>query len=97
MPRSTFLSNVSFRYAAINPKRGSSGACGTWSGVKTVGLEPSIWPFILASLSTGLIFFEEVEEEGDGAMAFEDYCTCPLAFECRNAALASGSGLRQLE
>ena len=69
MPRSTFLSNVSFRYAAINPKRGSSGACGTWSEVKTVGFEPSIWSLMLASLSRGLVFFEDIENEGDGDMA----------------------------
>lgn len=37
IPRSTFLSDVSFRYAAINPKSGSSAACGTTSAVKTEG------------------------------------------------------------
>lgn len=28
-----------------------------------MGLEPSIWPLMLASLSTGLVSFEGVEEE----------------------------------
>ena len=37
MPRSTLLGEVSFRYAAIRPKRGSSGACGTTSAVKAQG------------------------------------------------------------
>lgn len=50
MPKSTFLSKSSFLYAAINPKSGSSGAWGTLSEVKIVGLEPSIWPVMLASL-----------------------------------------------
>ena len=36
IPRSTFLSKVSARYAAINPKSGSSGAWGTASAGKLV-------------------------------------------------------------
>lgn len=37
IPRSTFLSDVSFLYAAINPKSGSSAAFGTTSAMNTVG------------------------------------------------------------
>ena len=38
MPKSSFLSNVSARYAAIKPKSGSSGACGTASAGKLVAI-----------------------------------------------------------
>ena len=66
IPKSTFLLKVSFRYAAINPKRGSSGAWGRWSEVKTVGLLPSMWPMILASLLAGLLPVVGLgEDEGD--------------------------------
>lgn len=51
IPKSTFFSKLSFRYAFIKPKRGSSGACGTVSVVKTVALEPAICRLIFASLS----------------------------------------------
>lgn len=70
MPKSTFFSNVSLRYAAINPKRGSSGACGTLSEVNTVGLLPSMWPLILASLWFDVVASEELAFDGDvGDMA----------------------------
>jgi len=36
MPRSTLLLSVSRRYAAISPKRASSGACGTALASKAV-------------------------------------------------------------
>lgn len=35
MPKSIFLSYVSFLYATVSPKIGSSGAWGTTSAVKT--------------------------------------------------------------
>lgn len=65
MPRSTFSLKVSLWYAAINPKRGSSGACGTLSEVKTVGLLPPMWPLMLASLWVGLVTSEELGGDGD--------------------------------
>lgn len=37
IPKSTLLGSVSRRNAAIKPKRGSSGACGTTSALKEVG------------------------------------------------------------
>jgi hypothetical protein len=45
MPKSTFLGEVSLRYAAMSPKRGSSGACGTTSAVKAQGelVGPMMW------------------------------------------------------
>ncbi len=65
MPRSTFFGNVSLRYAAIKPKRGSSGACGTLSEVKTVGLEPSMWPLMFASRLVGFVASEGPGVEED--------------------------------
>ena len=59
MPKSTFLSEVSFFSAVINPKSGSSGACGTTSAVKMEALlGGAMCADILESRSDG-----EVEEE----------------------------------
>lgn len=44
-----------------------------------MGLEPSIWPLMLASLSIDLVFFEEIEKEGNGDMALSLKTT---ALEC---------------
>jgi hypothetical protein len=65
MPRSTFLSEVSFLYAAISPKSGSSAACGTTSAVNIErGLvEPIVW--FLTWLSRDVTVKESVSWDGD--------------------------------
>lgn len=63
IPKSTFFSKLSFRYAFIKPKRGSSGACGTVSVVKTVAFVPAMCRLIFASLS---IDFADSEDFGGG-------------------------------
>ena len=55
MPKSTFFSKSSFRYAAMSPKSGSSGAWGTMSAWNTVGLLPSMWPLMLESLDRDFV------------------------------------------
>jgi len=54
-----------------------------------VGLEPSIWPLMLASLSTGLVSFE-VFNEGKGGISLKTPAL--LASKSKLAALVSGSG-----
>lgn len=68
MPRSTFLSKVSALYAAISPKRGSSGACGTASTLKLVAVDGDICAVIACNLDREA---EDVEEE-EGGEAFRD-------------------------
>ena len=67
IPKSTFLSKVSALYAAISPKRGSSGACGTASAEKLVGCGCAMWPVILCSRKEGDVDVAGAEEdEGEG-------------------------------
>jgi len=68
MPRSTFLSKVSALNAAINPKRGSSGAWGTASTLKLVAVDGDICAVIACNLDREA---EDVEEE-DGGEVFKD-------------------------
>jgi hypothetical protein len=63
IPRSTFFSSVSFRYAAISPKRGSSGAWGTASIEKLVGVDCDICADMLVSLEFGEEEVDLFEEE----------------------------------
>jgi hypothetical protein len=67
IPRSTFFSSLSFRYAAISPKRGSSGAWGTASTVKLVGVDCDMCADILFNLESGEEeeLFEDEDEEED--------------------------------
>jgi hypothetical protein len=57
---------VSFRYAAIKPKRGSSGAWGTASVEKLVGVDCDMCADILFSLEFGEEEEEELFEEEGG-------------------------------
>lgn len=66
IPRSTFFSKVSLRYAVINPKSGSSGACGTLSAVKTEEADPAMCPLMLESLLSCVVI-PDVSDEVDGA------------------------------
>ena len=53
------------RYAVINPKSGSSGACGTLSAVKTEAVEPAMCPLMLESLLS-CVLISDVSDEVDG-------------------------------
>jgi hypothetical protein len=68
MPKSTFLSKVSALNAAISPKSGSSGACGTASALKLVPVVCDIWPVIACNRDREAEC-AEVEEDGE---AFRD-------------------------
>lgn len=65
------------RYAVINPKSGSSAACGTLSAVKTEGAEPAICPLMLESLLSCVVKSDvsgEVDDVGKGDMARNEVC-----------------------
>lgn len=65
MPKSTFFSNVSLRYAAMSPNKGSSGAWGTLAAVKTpaVAAEPMMCDDNCVRREIGLALGVEEEAE----------------------------------
>lgn len=65
------------RYAVINPKSGSSGACGTLSVVKTEGAGPAMYPLMLESLLSCVVISEVIDEVDGvrkGDMARNEVC-----------------------
>lgn len=81
MPKSTFFSDVSWRYALIKPNRGSSGALGTRAAVKTEGLvEPMMWDETWDRRSRAVV--EGRVEDGEDWRAGVDKEDCCIA--CRD-------------
>lgn len=65
MPKSTFFSDGSLRYAAMSPNKGSSGAWGTLAAVKmpAVAVEPIMCDDNCDKREIGVEFVVEEEEE----------------------------------